>query len=76
MCTRMESKIACDSVCNGRLIASSSTVSAGYFERLIGWSILTGRVVWVEPSASSSCLENMKLFHCAHHLGELPRSPS
>mmetsp|Transcript_17429 Transcript_17429/g.56234 ORF Transcript_17429/g.56234 Transcript_17429/m.56234 type:complete len:239 (-) Transcript_17429:625-1341(-) len=75
MCTRMASKMAWLSVCSGRLIASSSALTAGYFARLIGLSIAAGRVL-LSPSPVASWVANMNCFHSTHHLSPLPRSPS
>mmetsp|Transcript_8111 Transcript_8111/g.23804 ORF Transcript_8111/g.23804 Transcript_8111/m.23804 type:complete len:228 (+) Transcript_8111:459-1142(+) len=71
MCTRMASKMAQQRACSGRLMASSSSVRAGYFARGMGLSIAQGRVFWTPPpfaGLSSSC-SNMNAFQAAHHCG-------
>jgi len=71
MCTRTASKMAQQSACSGTLMASSSSVTAGYLARGILLSMLHGRIRFVVPpfAGISSSPLNMKAFHAAHHVG-------
>mmetsp|Transcript_39724 Transcript_39724/g.86616 ORF Transcript_39724/g.86616 Transcript_39724/m.86616 type:complete len:281 (-) Transcript_39724:171-1013(-) len=69
MCTRTASKMARHMVCSGRLIASSSSVRAGYLARRMGPSILPGQVDLLPSFAGTvSGSTNMKLLQAAHQV--------
>mmetsp|Transcript_63197 Transcript_63197/g.199646 ORF Transcript_63197/g.199646 Transcript_63197/m.199646 type:complete len:226 (-) Transcript_63197:171-848(-) len=71
MCTRMASKMAQHRACSGTLIASSLSVTAGYFALGILLRSVQGRALFEPPplAGNSSSASNMKAFHCAHHVG-------
>mmetsp|Transcript_8717 Transcript_8717/g.22446 ORF Transcript_8717/g.22446 Transcript_8717/m.22446 type:complete len:207 (+) Transcript_8717:669-1289(+) len=69
MYTNTASKMARHSAWSGTLMASSSSVTAGYLTRRMGPSMLHGRVVLVPSLAGmTTSSTNMNCFQAAHHV--------
>mmetsp|Transcript_79465 Transcript_79465/g.208678 ORF Transcript_79465/g.208678 Transcript_79465/m.208678 type:complete len:293 (-) Transcript_79465:112-990(-) len=69
MCTRTASKMARHKVWSGTLIASSSSVTAGYLARRMGSSMVLGQTDLLPPFAGTATWStNMNFFQAAHHV--------